>query len=540
MVAKAKVRIEGEDATAAAWNSALARGKKAADQTAGAWRAALGGISVASIVGLARRQIELGDALANGAKYAGMAGKEFSSLAYAAKLADVEVQDLSTAIKKMQVTISQAASGSKAQVETLDAIGLSAKRLKSLDPGEQIEIIAEHVRALGAEEDRTRALQEIFGKSGAQLKPLFEEGAEGIRRAREEAEQLGLAFSDEQLQALAKADDSIKRLTASWDGFAAVLVSKVAPSLSWTFDRLAGAPIELHERIADLEEQLASARGTRGMSAETQRAAIRAQLEQLRAAGVAQSSREMGIGGSGSGPTVPGFGSSGDAKALEQRQKDFDALVEAMGRASLAAREMDNELNQALDDHSERLAENVEDHFDHVGDELEALAIDQADVLSETGEIWKDTWLSAWDDMINTGKVSWDELLKYMLAQLARRGMSNLFDSLIGAASGSGGFWGSLFSGMFGGKRDSGGRGSPGQVYAIGTGAQPELFVPDSAGSFYPRGSGGGLSVAIHQTVINQNPTADFVKEFPKVLKRSNDALKADIIDGIQRGRYAI
>ena len=35
--------------------------------------------------------------------------------------------------------------------------------------------------------------------------------------------------------------------------------------------------------------------------------------------------------------------------------------------------------------------------------------------------------------------------------------------------------------------RDSGGPGEAGRAYAIGTGAQPEIFVPHSAGTFYPR-----------------------------------------------------
>jgi hypothetical protein len=30
----------------------------------------------------------------------------------------------------------------------------------------------------------------------------------------------------------------------------------------------------------------------------------------------------------------------------------------------------------------------------------------------------------------------------------------------------------------------------PGQEYLIGTGAQPERFVPDTKGTFYPAGSG--------------------------------------------------
>ncbi len=38
--------------------------------------------------------------------------------------------------------------------------------------------------------------------------------------------------------------------------------------------------------------------------------------------------------------------------------------------------------------------------------------------------------------------------------------------------------------------RDIGGRGKAGQPVVIGAGAQPEVFVPDSPGTFYPRGGG--------------------------------------------------
>jgi len=538
MVAKAKVRIEGEDATAAAWNSALQRGKKAADQTAGAWRAAFGGISIAVVANFARQQAEMADALANGAKYAGMQGREFSTLAYAAKLADVEVTDLSTSLKKMQVTISQAASGSKGQIETLEAIGLSAEKLKGLDADEQLELIADGVRRLGDEEDRTRALTEIFGKSGANLKPMFEEGAEGIRKAREEAERIGYAFSDEQLSKMQKMDDSIKRMTASWDAFATTLVSKVASPLSWTMDRLSGLPKDVNEQIADQEDLIERLKHMRGPNVPEQRAAAQARLQQLRELSLQQSMRDMGVGG-GAAPAVPGFGTggSGTAAAERERLQLQEANSDRIAREAMEAQQAFAEMNQALDDSAGRLADSVEDHFDNVGDALEDLEIDQEQKLSEMGQLWKDTFMNGWDDWVNNGKQGVDELLEYWLAQVARRGMSNLLDTALGAIGSSGNMgW---LSAIFGGTRDSGGRGNPGQVYAIGKGAQPELFVPDSAGTFVPRGM-GGTSVHVQQTIINQNPTADFIKEFPKVLKKSNEALKADIIDGLQRGRYAI
>jgi hypothetical protein len=52
--------------------------------------------------------------------------------------------------------------------------------------------------------------------------------------------------------------------------------------------------------------------------------------------------------------------------------------------------------------------------------------------------------------------------------------------------------------------QDSGGRGAPGAMYMIGSGAQPEAFIPDSPGTFIPNfdkllgGMGGGDQYTIH------------------------------------------
>ena len=61
------------------------------------------------------------------------------------------------------------------------------------------------------------------------------------------------------------------------------------------------------------------------------------------------------------------------------------------------------------------------------------------------------------------------------------------------------------------GIRDSGGPVVAGQPYLIGKGAQPELFVPSSAGNMYPAGSGGGSSIVnvnVHVTQPLGTPDA--------------------------------
>lgn len=64
----------------------------------------------------------------------------------------------------------------------------------------------------------------------------------------------------------------------------------------------------------------------------------------------------------------------------------------------------------------------------------------------------------------------------------------------VGGTDSGGGGWGwlSTLASVFGGSRDRGGRGRSGEAVMIGTGAQPELFVPDGPGEFFPVGMYGG------------------------------------------------
>lgn len=84
-----------------------------------------------------------------------------------------------------------------------------------------------------------------------------------------------------------------------------------------------------------------------------------------------------------------------------------------------------------------------------------------------------------------------DMLLKMQAQAIAAKIATYIFGSggVGGGGGGGGGFWGSVLSaaGSYfggGGSMDSGGRGKPGQRYTIGTGAQPEYFVPDQPGTF--------------------------------------------------------
>lgn len=182
--------------------------------------------------------IRLGDELAKAAQKSGIAVREFSELAYAAQLSDVEITGLSAALKKMQVSLSEGGTGSKGVLQTLTALGLRLDDLKSRRPDQQFEVIGDAINGLKDPADRTRAAVELFGRAGADLLPLFEQGADGIRLLRAEAEDLGKTLDEEGAKRLQAADDATKRLKASTEGLSQTLAIKLSPAIAGAADEL--------------------------------------------------------------------------------------------------------------------------------------------------------------------------------------------------------------------------------------------------------------------------------------------------------------
>jgi len=193
-------------------------------------------LTAGALVEFGKRVIDLGDQLETAAQRAGVSGQAFSELAYAAKQNGVGVDQLQQALSKMNKAMSEAGTGAKLPTNALTALGLSFNDLKKLAPEQQLEVIADRISKLQSPADRSRAEIELFGRSGAELGPLFAQGAAGIEKLREEAQKVGASFSDETLKNLEEAHKAIDRMESSFSGLAATLVGKVSPALARFFD----------------------------------------------------------------------------------------------------------------------------------------------------------------------------------------------------------------------------------------------------------------------------------------------------------------
>lgn len=145
-------------------------------------------------------------------------------LSYAAKQSGTELELLVKGIKLMQVGI-----GNGKLADDLSKIGIHLGYLKGLAPEKQFEVIADAIGSLATQEEKIASATAIFGKSGAELLPLLNGGAKGIRALTGEFDRLGATMSEQAVKEAALLDDELVKLGVQFDALVVSIGSKLIP-----------------------------------------------------------------------------------------------------------------------------------------------------------------------------------------------------------------------------------------------------------------------------------------------------------------------
>jgi hypothetical protein len=545
----------------------------------GAFQLVAGGAVTAALGEMVSRAIEAGDNLNKAAIKAGVSGKAISELAYAAKQSDIDLTSLSTALKKMQVALSQAGSGAKEPVQALGALGLKIADLKALSPDKQFETLADRISRLTDPADRARAATELFGKAGADLLPLFEQGALGIQHAREEADRLGLSFGDEQLKKLSDADDAVKRLTASWDGFKQKIVEVAAGPLANVLDSLAGdyGRFVIQRTTQDLEayvNRLQASQLTGGNTEGEQRSLALAvkELERRKKALNTTAASVFAPGASAVGNTSPGYGPD-----VPDTKQKVDEITEVVVTASRVRKDIWADYYKSLDDMTKTDVEKQISHLNEIEAAVQELvtggkitpeeaakrmagAIDAAlPEIEVTAKRLGDSLTSQFDRMTEFARQAardmqaaladflfdpFDKGLKGMLSGfivIIRKILAEAASSKIFEALGGIGKKGSnpLLKGIgdfFGGFLAEGGPLQPGKWHIAGE-FGPEPVWGGGAGAFAMGYGGGGGGVTNHFSIdargadagVDQRIRAAIAQAAPMIVDASRRQIKDDL-----------
>ncbi|MCH9835531.1 phage tail tape measure protein, partial [bacterium] len=166
---------------------------------------------------------KLGQAISQGLEYASSLGEVSQQLGvttdalqeyrYAATQAGLSQDEMDQALAQLTRRAGEAASGTKAQAEAFEKLGISVRTANNemIPTGDLIPMIADGLQKIESPAQRAAILMDLFGKSGQKLEPLLSGGSAAINNLRNAAYELGIVLSSQQIQ---NADDTADKLAA--------------------------------------------------------------------------------------------------------------------------------------------------------------------------------------------------------------------------------------------------------------------------------------------------------------------------------------
>lgn len=225
-------------------------GKNVSRVTAGASRslkmigssvAVFGGAITGALALATESFANAGDEIHKMALRTGVSAEGLSELAFAAEQSGASLSVIEKGIKGMQRSLFDAERGSSEMVDSLEILGLTAADLTGKLPEDQFTILADAIGGIEDPSKRAAVAMKIFGKSGAEMLPLFSEGAGGIAKLRQEANELGRTMTGADAQAAADYTDAMNRMKSVVVGLKNQIGSALAPTITILANRISGA-----------------------------------------------------------------------------------------------------------------------------------------------------------------------------------------------------------------------------------------------------------------------------------------------------------
>lgn len=223
-----RARVESSAFGSALTNVGNAAGVVAEKTAAlsGAAAAALGGM-----VALTMQAASQADEWLTLSQQIGISAEALQKMEYASGLVDVDINDITGAITRMVGNLDKAG-------DTWDKIGVKVKDANGNYRATE-DIFNDTLRALSRienETERDKTAMDLFGKSARELAGIIDDGGQKMRELGQEAENMGLIISDENLERLGEFDDALERMKAqmkaAFTSFAVPVLEAVEPIIT--------------------------------------------------------------------------------------------------------------------------------------------------------------------------------------------------------------------------------------------------------------------------------------------------------------------
>ena len=197
--------------------------------------AAVGTATVAAgkkLTSLANDTAAAGDTIDKSSQKLGLSAEAYQEWDYVLSQSGVDIESAGQGFKTLTNQIDAAKKGSKDAQERFAKLGISMDDINKLSREELFTKAITGMQGLADNTDRAALANQLFGRSGQQLAPLFNSTAQSTEELKQKAHELGFVMSDEAVSASVKYTDSLDTLKRTFQGVKNNIVSQLLPGFT--------------------------------------------------------------------------------------------------------------------------------------------------------------------------------------------------------------------------------------------------------------------------------------------------------------------
>lgn len=237
-------------------------------KAAGAAMAAIGTATIAAgkkLTDFAQETATHGDEIDKMSQKLGLSAKAYQQWDYVLSQSGVDITSMTTGMKTLTNQIDDAKNGSADAQNRFKKLGISMNDLKTMSREDIFAATIAGFQKMSDSTDRAALANDLFGKSGQNLTPLFNQTNESTKELMKTAEEMGFVMSDKSVKAAAAFNDSMDTLKRTFSGVKNNIMGELLPGFTQITTGLADLLAGNKEATAEIQngaKELASSLST--------------------------------------------------------------------------------------------------------------------------------------------------------------------------------------------------------------------------------------------------------------------------------------
>ena len=217
------------------FGESLAKGlKTTAAVITGAMAAATAGAVAAgkAFVDSAKQTANMADEIDKTSQKLGLSSKSYQEWDYVMKICGTEMSSMTTGLKTLTNKLDDAKNGSESAQAMFSALGISLEDISTMSREDLFAKTISGFQSMADSTERAALANDLFGKSGQNLAPLFNMSADATQELITKANDLNMIMSDDAVKSGASYKDSLTTLEGAMTGLKNNIMSQFMPSLT--------------------------------------------------------------------------------------------------------------------------------------------------------------------------------------------------------------------------------------------------------------------------------------------------------------------